>query len=586
MGGKLVRKTITWIIITIMLMQLAIAIPPLPTEFYGSVTYYNNPAGGKTIYAYYTNDTLCGSFQITTAGYYGLLSCLGDDLSSGSIEGAVDGENISLYVGNQPASMFGDNTWNESEFKQVNLVVPQIRCGDNFCDATESCSLCDLDCGLCQQGEGGTGSGEGGVGGGGGAGGGGGGSVGGGAYPTGDVTYSYGCVEDWICGNWFACTPEEVQIRTCNDRNLCGTFLQKPTEKQACVYYEKPIEEFEDENVTKKTITIKQPIKIEAPKIVCKKETNPLKNNAIWFFLIVLITMAWRIYSMEKDIDEINKKKKLDEFKKAQIKYSIKRKTYIFIGVIIFLTIALYLFYIFFFLCEVNFTAFWILIGIILTLPIVISEVIEFLEYNEHERIVRLQILADTHYKEISKLIDIENSNIKDIEEEIEEKFNFLSKKENFRKLLLQHPALEKIHKEMIKLHKEYEENKVKTKDEKRLVNDIYYLSEKEEFKKLSETEPDFKLIYEKLVFLYQHYQEKQELYEELGKAEEELRARVAGEEPEIKEMPEVDKKETQSSEAVSAPKEKLLSKKEENDEEENENSEQSDENSDKKEES
>ncbi|MEK7631556.1 MAG: FG-GAP-like repeat-containing protein [Patescibacteria group bacterium] len=42
-----------------------------------------------------------------------------------------------------------------------------------------------------------------------------------------------GCVEDWRCDAWQACTSG-TQTRTCADRTACGTTSNKPTATQAC----------------------------------------------------------------------------------------------------------------------------------------------------------------------------------------------------------------------------------------------------------------------------------------------------------------------------------------------------------------
>lgn len=42
------------------------------------------------------------------------------------------------------------------------------------------------------------------------------------------------CIENWVCGNWSACTNSN-QTRTCNDTNNCGTTTNQPTLSQSCV---------------------------------------------------------------------------------------------------------------------------------------------------------------------------------------------------------------------------------------------------------------------------------------------------------------------------------------------------------------
>ena len=66
-------------VIFLILIPDASCIPPLPTDFYGSVVYYNlNATPGNVVNAYTTSNVTCGSFITQNTGYYGTLSCLGD----------------------------------------------------------------------------------------------------------------------------------------------------------------------------------------------------------------------------------------------------------------------------------------------------------------------------------------------------------------------------------------------------------------------------------------------------------------------------------------------------------------------------
>ncbi len=42
------------------------------------------------------------------------------------------------------------------------------------------------------------------------------------------------CIENWVCKAWSTCV-EEIQIRTCEDKNTCGTELNKPDQTQSCI---------------------------------------------------------------------------------------------------------------------------------------------------------------------------------------------------------------------------------------------------------------------------------------------------------------------------------------------------------------
>lgn len=48
------------------------------------------------------------------------------------------------------------------------------------------------------------------------------------------------CEPRWICTDWIWCQPGNIQARTCQDKNRCGTLNNKPAETQACIYTEFP----------------------------------------------------------------------------------------------------------------------------------------------------------------------------------------------------------------------------------------------------------------------------------------------------------------------------------------------------------
>jgi hypothetical protein len=252
------------ILFAIFLIPFVLSIPPIPTEFYGTATIYNlnrTPLPVGTSINIYAGNVSCGSFSIQNAGYYGVLSCKGDDDYTPATDGPIYGQNIIFYLGNETAQTFGDTVWYYGEYHYVNI-TPMPRCNNGWCELAESCITCAEDCGRCPQnatgngtgggggngttgGGGGGGGASGGGGGGGGAGGGGGGgATGGGA--TGGGTGTLGnlnittqvCQEDWICSDWLPdiCPPEAIQTRECNDRNNCDSENLKPSLNQSCIY--------------------------------------------------------------------------------------------------------------------------------------------------------------------------------------------------------------------------------------------------------------------------------------------------------------------------------------------------------------
>ncbi|MBU1974949.1 MAG: hypothetical protein KKG59_00940 [Nanoarchaeota archaeon] len=247
------RNTILLFILGLILLATLVvrlpsasALPMLPTEFYGTVKYYNgNGTWGVTIGAMTSDNQSCGAFSVQHIGYYGSLSCNGDWPYTAADEGANDSQTIEFTYNGVAATEFGDNTFTAGEYKQVDLVIPEIVCGDGFCDSLETQEACSQDCGEPPdpgggepgEGEGeGEGEGSGGSGGSGGAGAGGAGAGGEGAAAGGGAGEGEACEVNWICEEWGPCLPIGMQYRNCTDQNNCDTENDKPLEEQECIY--------------------------------------------------------------------------------------------------------------------------------------------------------------------------------------------------------------------------------------------------------------------------------------------------------------------------------------------------------------
>ncbi|NTV22930.1 MAG: hypothetical protein HGA85_00955 [Nanoarchaeota archaeon] len=244
------------VLVAAIMLSVSLAYPPLPTDFYGSATIYDSemtalPAGTQiSVYAF---NVSCGSFDILDAGYYGSLTCLGDDDYTGTVEGAIFGQNILFYINGEPAQVFGDTVWYNGVFHNVNI-TPMPACPNTWCEITETCVSCAADCGFCPPNMTGNFSGNGT----------GGGSGGGGSPTTGDTGSSSGrpgetsggsgggrggtggeevtdptlCQENWVCTDWRPeiCPPNGRQTRRCNDINACHTNFNPPSIIQSCEY--------------------------------------------------------------------------------------------------------------------------------------------------------------------------------------------------------------------------------------------------------------------------------------------------------------------------------------------------------------
>jgi len=112
------------IMLSCLVLDSAIAYPPIAAEFYGVVLINLSVApAGTNITAYDPDGVLCGSFQVVNEGYFGLLSCNGDDVSTAADEGASDGENITFYINDLPTRRFYNFSWESAEFKFVYVDV-------------------------------------------------------------------------------------------------------------------------------------------------------------------------------------------------------------------------------------------------------------------------------------------------------------------------------------------------------------------------------------------------------------------------------------------------------------------------------
>lgn len=288
MGVSMIKKIsiVSLMIIIFLVLALNIhAYPPLPTELYGNVYDYSSGkktlmVSGGVIRAFTQNNVQCGVFSTAgmAQGYYGVLSCVGDDNVTTEIEGASPGETIKFTYDNVNVSSYGANTFSSAEYHVVNIIYPKIFCGDNICmrgielcgdiNSTDESIIphpCQKDCQICplvnqsnatkpNQTTNGSTSGGGGAAGSGAGGGSSEGSAGGssasasgggaGGIALGNISLlnssiqlnKTSCKEDWNCTDWGVCFINETQTRICSDVNNCNTTRKKPSELQECLY--------------------------------------------------------------------------------------------------------------------------------------------------------------------------------------------------------------------------------------------------------------------------------------------------------------------------------------------------------------
>lgn len=240
------------------------------------------------------------------------------------------------------------------------------------------------------------------------------------------------------------------------------------------------------------------------------------------FFAIILIIVLIDIFYSKGKIKEIGGNKELSDVRRAKSILSVRRRMYLFIFIILLIALLLYLYYYFFIMCEVGYRFLWLLLILLFVSPVIIHEVIRYLEYTESKRLKKLEALLNTHYKQIENIIRIENENLTEMEEELaDDLYRLLEKPEYKDKNNSEEVSvLNEIYKELVLLYSKYREKENPVTNEAILCDDIYTLVENEKYKPVVQQDSNFKRIITKLKLLYKQYEEKQRLYDEISKLE------------------------------------------------------------------
>ncbi|NOZ80375.1 MAG: hypothetical protein GXP63_01770 [DPANN group archaeon] len=135
------RPLLLALALLLIILSLSVsAYPPIATEFYGNVTENGSVVSSGTMITAYDGDgVLCGSFTMVHDGYFGLLSCNGDDAGTSVDEGAVTGENITFFIDGNPTRRFFNFTWISAAFQFVSLDrnYPPVLSIDDLLNSTE-----------------------------------------------------------------------------------------------------------------------------------------------------------------------------------------------------------------------------------------------------------------------------------------------------------------------------------------------------------------------------------------------------------------------------------------------------------------
>ena len=513
-------------IILLILPNFAFSIPPLPTEYYGFARLYGMPVPpGTPITAYDSRGNICGKFVVYNVGYYGTLTCRGADENYGDL-GPIENEQIYFKVGTFPATLINSENqtsnysrWHTGTFLEVNLISPPLVCGDGFCDrGFESCVSCPEDCGECPitpskppSGGGGSGGGDSSAGSG---------TVSGGGRPQESVPLEEAlCDEKWVCSEWSECFPNGTKIRECIDLNSCNTTKNKPDTIMPCIYEEKII--FNDStvyNYTNQTTEKEEPSRIIS---ACSLRLGLLSWPSLIFYLIIFSVVALRVARLSFTLKMLDNNKKLDDIKKAILKYKATTKAKIFISIFLVISIIIYLYHYFFALCPKEyFENIWLLIFLLMISPLIIAGFIRFFSYDEARKIRRVKLLYNTHYKSIQNLIKIANQELLRTEAEIANDIYQLGQNSDLSEAFSKAPEVYQIYKDMLKLYLIYKENKdAKGLEEDLLVN-IERLKADKQFEAFASNYPDIKRVLSNLYLLGKAYESKQMLTKGLKEIE------------------------------------------------------------------
>lgn len=96
------------------------------------------------------------------------------------------------------------------------------------------------------------------------------------------------CTEKWLCTDWSTCTnSSQLQTRTCEDVNKCGTDDKKPQESKPC-----DISSHVNEAAKNNGFTI--------PPITAFIVANPAITGGIIIVILIIIYLAWRMLRKKK----------------------------------------------------------------------------------------------------------------------------------------------------------------------------------------------------------------------------------------------------------------------------------------------
>jgi len=96
-GIRVIRPVMALVVLLCALIMGAAAVPPLPAEFYGSITMQGNPVQTGTVLTAKINDQVCGQYTLKEAGLYGGAGIFDDKLMVVASENDLKNGPLSVY---------------------------------------------------------------------------------------------------------------------------------------------------------------------------------------------------------------------------------------------------------------------------------------------------------------------------------------------------------------------------------------------------------------------------------------------------------------------------------------------------------
>jgi hypothetical protein len=116
-------KKILFLLLFLVCIKSALALPSLPCDFYGSVTINGNPAPAGTEVKAYINSGEYDSFIVKNEGLFGIMTIKGDDLDTPIQDGGVNGDEVRFKVNGRFASQ--TSTWELGDTKELSLEIQE-----------------------------------------------------------------------------------------------------------------------------------------------------------------------------------------------------------------------------------------------------------------------------------------------------------------------------------------------------------------------------------------------------------------------------------------------------------------------------